>query len=59
MHFTNQDISNIVYKLMSWKYNLKVFPICDGLLIMLGCVALIAANSVPTGIPYPFVTVAD
>lgn len=53
------DISSLVYKPTSCKYNSDVFPFSCGLLVVLVDTACIEANSLPTINPYPFVSVAD
>lgn len=51
--FTNRKISNLLYKLMSCKYNPNLFPFCCGLLVHLINIVWSKVNSVLIGNSLP------
>lgn len=59
MDYTNLNVSNLVYKSVSYKYDSNLFPFCCAILFYFFCMAWIESNSVPTGTPYPLFNVND
>lgn len=56
---TNRNISNIVYKSVSWKYKSNQFLFSCGLPVDLIRIVLVGASKISTGKSYSLVTVTD